>query len=56
MDLNAHGSGHWEIISPDLSGKKADSENCETPDLAEARDCGYGVVYSIAPSLVLQLL
>ncbi len=41
---------HWEVISPDLSAKKPDASNCDDPNLEEARDCGYGVIYSIAPS------
>lgn len=42
---------HWEIISPDLSGKKADSDGCNQ-ELQKAMDCGYGVIYTIAPSPV----
>ncbi len=41
---------HWEIISPDLSAKKPHAQNCDDPNIEEARDCGYGVIYSIAPS------
>ena len=43
---------HWDVISPDLSAKKTGAtEGCEgTPTAQQARDCGYGVIYSIAPS------
>ncbi|MFQ5706843.1 MAG: WD40/YVTN/BNR-like repeat-containing protein [bacterium] len=41
---------HWEIISPDLSAKKENAQNCDDPGIDEARDCGYGVIYTIAPS------
>jgi hypothetical protein len=40
------------VISPDLSAKKEGAtEGCQgNPDAQQARDCGYGVIYSIAPS------
>ncbi|WP_284343685.1 hypothetical protein [Dyella mobilis] len=42
---------HWEVISPDLSAKKPGATGCDgNPDAQQARDCGYGVIYSIAPS------
>ncbi|MBM7127532.1 hypothetical protein ACFFJT_07985 [Dyella flava] len=42
---------HWDVISPDLSAKKAGATGCEgNPSAQQARDCGYGVIYSIAPS------
>ncbi len=41
---------HWEIISPDLSRKNSDSSNCDNPDLEEAANCGFGVIWDIAPS------
>jgi photosystem II stability/assembly factor-like uncharacterized protein len=42
---------HWDVISPELNGKRAGAKNCDgNPTTAEARDCGYGVIYSIAPS------
>lgn len=41
---------NWDIISPDLSAKTANAKNCDDPNIEEARDCGYGVIYSIAPS------
>lgn len=43
---------HWDVISPDLSAKKdGATEGCKgNPTAQQARDCGYGVIYSIAPS------
>ena len=41
---------HWDIVSPDLSGKRAGAGPCENPDPATARDCGFGVISAIAPS------
>ena len=41
---------HWDVVSPDLSGKVAGSGPCHDPALLEARRCGYGVIFSIAPS------
>jgi photosystem II stability/assembly factor-like uncharacterized protein len=42
---------HWSVISPELNGKTAAAKNCEgSPTPQQARDCGYGVIYSIAPS------
>ncbi|HEX5460790.1 MAG TPA: hypothetical protein VFX20_12550 [Steroidobacteraceae bacterium] len=42
---------HWDIISPDLTGKEADAQNCEGQVSGEqARACGYGVISAIAPS------
>ena len=41
----------WKIISGDLTGKKAGAKNCNGDvTLAEAKDCGYGVISAIAPS------
>ena len=40
---------HWEIISPDLSGKKKGAKKCNQA-LQNAKDCGYGVIFTIAPS------
>ncbi len=41
----------WEIISPDLSGPDAGTKNCEEDvPVDRATACGYGVIYSIAPS------
>ena len=41
----------WSTISPELSAKSAAAKNCDG-DLAPpaARDCGYGVIYSIGLS------
>ncbi len=41
---------NWQKISPDLSGKTANSPDNDNPDLLQARNAGYGVIYSIAPS------
>ncbi|MCW8807721.1 MAG: hypothetical protein OQK79_06360, partial [Rhodanobacter sp.] len=42
---------HWGVISPELNGKRAGATHCDgKPSAAEARACGYGVIYSIAPS------
>lgn len=41
---------HWEKISPDLSGRIANASDNNDPNLDQARDAGYGVIYSIAPS------
>jgi photosystem II stability/assembly factor-like uncharacterized protein len=42
---------HWDIISPDLTGKRDDAKHCEGDvAIANATACGYGVIYSIAPS------
>jgi photosystem II stability/assembly factor-like uncharacterized protein len=41
---------HWDIVSPDLSGKVAGAGPCRDPSPLEARRCGYGVIFSIAPS------
>jgi len=41
---------HWDIVSPDLTGKIDDAGDCQNPDFEAARKCGYGVIYSIAPS------
>jgi photosystem II stability/assembly factor-like uncharacterized protein len=42
---------HWQSVSPDLSAHKAGTKGCDG-DLApaKARDCGYGVIFSIALS------
>jgi photosystem II stability/assembly factor-like uncharacterized protein len=42
---------HWDTISPDLTGKRDDAKHCggDVP-IANATACGYGVIYSIAPS------
>jgi photosystem II stability/assembly factor-like uncharacterized protein len=46
---------HWKVVSPDLSGKVTgagapSAKACREPDLATARACGFGVIYTIAPS------
>jgi photosystem II stability/assembly factor-like uncharacterized protein len=44
---------HWSTISPDLTGvDKTHAMHCDSDDItdAEARACGYGVIFSIAPS------
>ena len=40
----------WDVVSPDLSGKRAGGAPCQDPSALEARACGYGVIFSIAPS------
>ena len=41
----------WQVISGDLTGKVAGAKNCNGDvTLAEAKDCGYGVISAIAPS------
>jgi photosystem II stability/assembly factor-like uncharacterized protein len=42
----------WRTISPDLSGKGSGSAPaaCHTADLDQAKACGFGVIFSIAPS------
>ena len=49
------GGMHWNIISPDLSGSaKTQPSGCDGNKLSLhlAKDCGYGVIFSIAPSPV----
>ena len=42
---------HWDIISPDLTGKLDSAKHCDGDvPIANATACGYGVIYSIAPS------
>src|SRR5262249_6486112 len=52
---------HWDTISPDLSGRRAGAgaaaegpapgAGCDgDPDPPAARDCGYGVIFSLALS------
>jgi len=40
---------HWDIISPDLTGKKEDHK-LKNPTLDQAKENGFGVIYTIAPS------
>ena len=44
----------WERISPDLTGKVEGVKDNDNPDLLQARDAGYGVIYSIAPSPIAE--
>jgi photosystem II stability/assembly factor-like uncharacterized protein len=42
---------NWSTISPDLSAKSAHAKNCAgNPTAAAARDCGFGVIFSIGLS------
>ena len=42
---------HWDIISPDLTGKRDDAGDCNGQVAGErARACGYGIISAIAPS------
>ena len=41
----------WKTISPDLTGKRADAQRCGgDPAVADAKSCGYGGIWSMAPS------
>ncbi len=42
---------HWQVISPDLTGKTAGAQHCDgNVGVADATACGYGVIFTIAPS------
>ncbi|MGH8157402.1 MAG: WD40/YVTN/BNR-like repeat-containing protein [Rhodanobacter sp.] len=42
---------HWDVISPALNAGTPDAQHCDgNPTPEQARACGYGVIYSIAPS------
>lgn len=43
---------NWNIVSPDLSRKSSDvdTSSCNNPDYEQAAKCGFGVIWSIAPS------
>ncbi len=43
---------HWQIVSPDLSGTNTHAKNCGRAQnsLTAAKACGFGVIYTIAPS------
>ena len=42
---------HWDVISPALNAGTPDAKHCDgNPTPEQARACGYGVIYSIAPS------
>ncbi len=43
---------NWERISPDLTGAKAGTPQEGPPTVTTARERGYGVIYTIAPSPV----
>jgi photosystem II stability/assembly factor-like uncharacterized protein len=41
----------WEMISPDLAGARDPAKDCDGQvAVADATACGYGVIFSIAPS------
>lgn len=41
----------WQVISPDLTGKRADAADCGgNPEPQHAKDCGYGSIAVIEPS------
>jgi len=45
------GGLHWQTISPDLTGAEASATNISgPPTVQDAKQRGYGVVYTIAPS------
>jgi photosystem II stability/assembly factor-like uncharacterized protein len=45
------GGMHWQTISPDLTGAEKSAQDDKSPvTLENAKQRGYGVVYSIAPS------
>jgi photosystem II stability/assembly factor-like uncharacterized protein len=41
---------HWDVVSPDLSGKRDGIGPCADPEPITARACGFGVISAIAPS------
>ncbi|MEO7240644.1 MAG: hypothetical protein ABIW16_04520 [Sphingomicrobium sp.] len=42
---------HWDIISPDLTGKTAGAQRCDGDvAVADAKACGYGTIVTLAPS------
>jgi hypothetical protein len=41
---------HWEVVSPDLTGRREGAGPCVDPDPLMARACGFGVISAIAPS------
>ncbi len=41
---------HWQRVSPDLSGMKPGSKDYFDPSRTQAKDAGYGVIFTIAPS------
>lgn len=44
------GGQSWQSISPDLSGADPTATNCRDAPRDRATACGYGVIFSIAPS------
>lgn len=45
------GGLHWQTISPDLTGAESNAKNSSgPPTIQDAKQRGYGVVYTIAPS------
>ena len=44
------GGLHWQPISPDLTGAKPGTAKAAGPTIQDAKQRGYGVVYTIAPS------
>jgi photosystem II stability/assembly factor-like uncharacterized protein len=48
----ADGGLHWQQISPDLTGAETESKSTTqgSPTLADARQRGYGIISTIAPS------
>lgn len=42
---------HWQTISPDLTGKSRDADECQGDvAVADARECGFGAIFTISPS------
>ncbi len=41
---------HWQKVSPDLSGMRPGSKDYFSPSRIQAKDAGYGVIFTIAPS------
>ncbi len=42
---------HWQVISPDLTGKAEGAKHCDgNPTPEDAKLCGYGVISAIEPS------
>ena len=47
----ADGGLHWQTISPDLTGAEPGAKNVSVPPtVQDAKQRGYGVVYTVAPS------
>jgi len=48
---SADGGLHWQTISPDLTGAQSSAAKTQgPPTIQDAKERGYGVVYTIAPS------